>query len=63
MPRPYMGSYSGEKGRQILQQPWIIELAKSTETFIIVSVYEMPTLKYWQNLERIMEEAGVMIPK
>ena len=34
LPRPYVGSYSGEKGHQILQQPWIIVLAKSSETFI-----------------------------
>ena len=63
LPRPYVGSYSGEKGHQILQQPWIIALAKSIETFIIVSIYEMPTIKHWQNLGRIMEEAKVMIPK
>ena len=61
--RPYVGSYSGEKGHQILQQPWIIALAKSIETFIIVSIYEIPTVKYCQNLEKIMEEAKVMIPK
>ena len=63
LPFPYVGSYSGEKGHQILQQPWIIVLAKSIETFIIVSIFEMPTIKYWQNLGRIMEEAKVMIPK
>ena len=60
---PYVGRYSGEKGHQILQQPWIIALAKSIETFIIVSIYEMPTVKYWQYLGRIMEEAKLMIPK
>ena len=63
LPRPYVGSYSGEKVHQNLQQPWIIELAKSIETFIIVSIIEMPTIKYWKNLGRIMEEAKVMIPK
>ena len=36
---------------------------KIIETFIIVSMFEMPTIKYWQNLGRIMEEAKVMIPK
>ena len=40
LPRPYVGSYSSEKGHQILQQPWIIALAKSIETFIIVSIFE-----------------------
>ena len=38
LPRPYVGSYSGEKFQQILQQPWIIALAKSIETFIEVSM-------------------------
>ena len=58
-----MGSYSGEKGHQILQQTWIIALANSIETFLIVSIGDIPTVKYWQNLGRIMEEAKVMIPK
>ena len=63
LPRPYVGSYSGEKGYQILQQPWIIALAKLIETFIIASMIEMPTIKYWKNLGRIMKEAKTMIPK
>ena len=58
-----MGSYSGEKGHQILQQPWIISLAKSIETFIEVSMIEMPTIKYWKNLGRIMNQAKMMIPE
>ena len=63
LPCPYVGRYSGQKGQKNLQQPWILALAKSAETFIILSIYEMPTVKYWQNLGRIMEEAKVMIPK
>ena len=63
LPHPYVGSYSGEKGHQIFQQPWIIELAKSIDTFIIFSMVEMPTIKYWHNLGRIMKEAKLMIPK
>ena len=62
LPRSYVGSYSGDKGHKILQQPWIIALAKSVETFIEVSISEMPTIKYWQNLVRIMNQAKVMIP-
>ena len=57
LPRPYVGSYSGEKGRQFLQKTWIIALAKSIETFIIVSISEMPTIKYRKNLGRIMNQA------
>ena len=63
LPRPYVGSYSGEKGHQILQQSCIIALAKLIETFIEVSIIEMPTIKYWQNLGRKMNEAKMMIPK
>ena len=63
LPRPYVGSYSGEKGHQILQQLWIIALAKSIETFTEVSMIEMPTIKYWQNLGRTMKKAKAMIPK
>ena len=48
--RPYVGSYSGEKGHQSLQQPWIIAFKKLIETFIEVSMIEIPTIKYWQNL-------------
>ena len=61
-PRPYLGSYSGEKGHEIMQQSWIIAFAKSVETFIIVSINEMPTIKYWQNLGRTMNKAKQMIP-
>ena len=62
LPRPYLGSYSGKKGHENLQQPWIIALAKSVETFIIVSINEMPTIKYWQNLGSTMDKAKEMIP-
>ena len=36
LPRPYVGIYVGEEGRQFLQEPWIIALAKSVEIFIMV---------------------------
>ena len=63
LPRPYVGSYSGEKGHKILQQLWIVALSKSVETFSFVSIIEMPTINYWQNGGRIMKEAKMMIPK
>ena len=34
LPHPYVGSYSGEKSHQFLQEPWIIALTKSVETFL-----------------------------
>ena len=61
--RPYVGSYSGEKGHQFLHKPWILALAKLVETFILVSIYDMPTIKYWQNLGSNMDKAKEMIPK
>ena len=63
LPRPYVGSYSGEKGHQFFQKPWILALAKSVETFIHVSINNMPTTKYWQNLKSVMDKAKEMIPK
>ena len=63
LPRPYVGGYSGEKSHQFLQKPCIPVLAKSVETFIHVSINDMPTIKYWQNLGWTMEKAKEMIPK
>ena len=61
--RPYVGSYSGEKGHQFLQKAWIFALAKPVETFFRVSINDMPTIKYWKVLESIMDKAKEMIPK
>ena len=36
LPRPYVWSYSGEKGHQLLQELCIIELAQSVEIFFVV---------------------------
>ena len=40
----------------------LLQISKSVETFIIVSMNEMPTIKYWQNLGRTMDKAKEMIP-
>ena len=56
LPRPYVGRYSGEKGHLFLHKPWILALAKSVETLIMVSIGDMPTIKYWQNLGSIMDK-------
>ena len=63
LPRPYLGSYIGEKGHQFLQEPWIIALAKSVETCFMVSISDTPTIKYWQNLESMMDKSKEKIPK
>ena len=49
LPSPYVGSYSGEKGHNLLQENWIIALEISVETFIMVSISDTPSIKYWQN--------------
>ena len=53
IPRPYHGSYSGEKGHEFLRQAWIIALAKSVEIFLFVAISDMPTITYWQTLEKL----------
>ena len=55
LPRPYVESYSGEKGHQCLHEPWILELAKSVETFFMVSISDIPSIKYWKILESMMD--------
>ena len=63
LPRQYVGSYSGEKGRHFLHKPWILALSLSVETFIMVSISDMPTIKYWKILVSIMDKAKEKIPK
>ena len=63
LPHPFVGSYKCEKGHRFLQEPWTIALAKSVENFIMLSISDMTTLKYWQNLGSIMDKAKQRIPK
>ena len=63
LPRPYKESYSGDKGHQFLQEPWILALSKSVEIFVMVLISDMPTIKYWQNLGIFMNTAKEKIPK
>ena len=63
LPRPYVGSYSGEKGHQFFHKTCILALAKSVETFLMVSISDIPTIKYWQNLEIIMYKSKEKIPE
>ena len=61
--RPYVGSYSGEKGRQFLQYIRILSIEKSVEIFVTISISDMPTIKYWQNLGTFMDTSKENIPK
>ena len=45
LPCPYVGSYSGKKGSQFLKEPRILALAKPVETFVMVSINDMPTVQ------------------
>ena len=45
LPRPYVGGYSGEKGQHFLQENWILALPRSAETFFMVSISDMPSIK------------------
>ena len=54
---PYVGSYIGEKYHQFLQEPWIISLSKSVETYIMVSISDMTISQYWQNLGSMMDKS------
>ena len=63
LPLPYVGSYLSEKGHQFFHKPWILALSKSFEIFILVSISDMPTIKYSQNLGRTTEKSKEMIPK
>ena len=56
LPRPNTGSYLGEKGYQFLNKSWILVLSKSVETFIFVSISDIPTIKYSKNLVSIMNK-------
>ena len=43
LPRPYVGSYSGEKGHQFFEKLWILALSKYFGNFIMVSISDIVT--------------------
>ena len=57
------------KGSPIFQEPWIIELSQSVETFIMVSISDIPTVsigKMWvffwiKQKRRFLNNAGLVI--
>ena len=44
-------------------KPWIIDLEKSVEAFLMVSMSDVITIKYWQILRSMMDKAKEKIPK
>ena len=62
LPRPYVGSYSGEKVT-IFQEPWIIPLAQSVEAFFMFSISGIPTVQYSLNLGSSLDNAKEKIPR
>ena len=63
LPRPYVVIYIGEKGHFFFQEPWILALSKSVEAFIMVSIRDMTTIKYWKNLGSMMDKSKEKIFK
>ena len=49
-----MGTYECEKGSLFLKENWILELSKSVGFFVMVPISDIPTIKYWQTLEKTM---------
>ena len=56
LPPPVVGKFPGEKGHQFLHESWILALAKWVETSFMVSISDMPTIKYWKNLGSMMDK-------
>ena len=48
-----MRSYEGEKGHQFFKEQWIVELEEPVELFLMVSISEMTTTNYWQDLKKM----------
>ena len=63
LPRPYMGSYSGKNIHQLLQENWILAFEKSIETFIMMSISDMTSIKHWHNLGKVLDTTKQKIPK
>ena len=63
LPCPYVGSYDGKKGNLFLREKCIVDLAKSIGLFGMVSISEIPTIKYWQTFGKIMVRTKEEIPK
>ena len=51
------------KGSPIFAKNWILALAKSVETFVMMSISEMPTIKYCYNLGTMMDTTKYKILK
>ena len=58
-----MRSFPGEKDHQFLQEPWILVLAQSVETFFMFSISYMTTVQYWWNLGILLDKAKENISK
>ena len=63
LPCPFVGIYSGEKSHQFLHETWIILLSKSVETFFMVSISDMPNIRYCKILQGMMDKVTENIPK
>ena len=63
LPFPYKGSHPGDKGRQFFPEPWILALSQTVETCVMVSISDMPAVKYWKFLGSLLDRAKEKTPK
>ena len=54
---PYVGSYDGEKGNILFKGKWILQLGKLIYIFALVSISDLPIIKYRKILEKCMDKA------
>ena len=52
LPHQYVGSYESEKVNLFLKEKLIVDLEKLVELFLVVSISDIPTIKYWKNLKK-----------
>ena len=51
------GKLFRRKGSPIFQESWIVELAKSVETFVMVSIIDMTTVQDWKVLGSLLDKS------
>ena len=62
LPRPYVGSYDSEKNKTIIERKTDVRFHKISCFFVIVSISDLPTVKYCQTW-KIIISGGEKIPK
>ena len=53
LPHPFINSYVGTKGGELLKEQWLIDLDHGAEKIIWLSTDKTRAVKYWQQQENI----------